>query len=56
MYLDNYKHHYNKLQKNCSKIHSYEKTPFGEKKHAIFFYNNFVGSFVSRLHPIPKGS
>jgi len=36
--------YYNKLQKNSSKIHSYEKKILGEKKHLIFFYSNHVGS------------
>jgi hypothetical protein len=39
--------YYNKLQKNCSKIHSYEKK-IGKKKHEILFYSNPIGS----LYPI----
>jgi hypothetical protein len=38
----------NKLQKNCSKIHSYEKVFFDKKDMQFFFSSNLVGS----LYPI----
>jgi hypothetical protein len=40
--------YYIKLQKHCSKIHSYEKVFFWQKGHAILFSNNLIGS----LYPI----